>query len=63
MGTLFQWGTTIKPGTDSGSRNQQVGSAPNRRISSREEAGVTAVPRALIPKSFHGNTLPVGYDN
>ena len=38
-------------------------SAPNRRISTRAQGGMTAAPRALNPKSFHRNTLSKGYDN
>jgi len=42
---------------------QTLGSASNRRISTCAQAGVAAVPCALNSKSFHGNTLPEGYDN
>ena len=42
---------------------KRLGSAPNRRISTREQASLAAVSRALNPKSFHGNALPEGYDN
>ncbi len=35
---------------------------PNRRTRARQHGGGVAVPRELIPETFHGITLPWGYD-
>ncbi len=39
-----------------------VGSAPGGLIRAREHGSGTAGFRDLITQSFHGNTLPTGYD-